>query len=123
MEWWNGITSLNIERMIRSQSIKPAIQEQLISRIKNSLSNDCPVTLCYGLISEYAFYTDTKLTSPYGIETRSAPHYVNITEYVIDTIANEEYMTIATWGERLYIDPKQIFKGHGIGGSLFFYET
>lgn len=123
MEWWNGIKSLNIERMIRSQSIKPVVQEQLIMRIKDSLSNDCPVTLCYGLNSEYTFYTDTKLTLPYGEEVRNAPHYVNMTEYVIDNIANEEYITIASWGKRLYIDPKQIFKGHGIGGSLFFYET
>lgn len=46
-----------------------------------------------------------------------------MTEYVIDNIANEEYITIATWGQRLYIEPNQIFCDYGIGGSLISYST
>ena len=123
LKWHSGVNSICIDRLDRIKSLKSEVKKQLVERIKSSLLNDCPVTLCYGLLSEYTFYTDTKLTLPYGEEVRNAPHYVNMTEYVIDNIANEEYITIATWGQRLYIEPNQIFCDYGIGGSLIFYST
>lgn len=123
LKWHSGVNSICIDRLDCIKSLKSEVKKQLVERIKSSLLNDCPVTLCYGLLSEYTFYTDTKLTLPYGEEVRNAPHYVNMTEYVIDNIANEEYITIATWGQRLYIEPNQIFCDYGIGGSLIFYST
>lgn len=102
--------------------IKSLIQQQFIEQIKKSLSNNCMVTLCYGVASAYTLYENTELTSYRGEKIRNAAHYVNITEYTRDEIANHEYITIASWGNRLYIEPEQIFNGHGIGGALFFYE-
>lgn len=50
-------------------------------------------------------------------------HYINVTEFVIDKIAQDKYMRIATWGGSYYLKYDAFMRNFGIGGSVFFYET
>lgn len=92
------------------------------NRIIDSLKRDIPVTLAYGIGGKFNL-RDWEDLSTIADGRITGGHYINVTEFVIDKITQDKYMRIATWGERLYIEPKQIFEGHGIGGALFFYET
>ena len=43
-------------------------------------------------------------------------HYINVTEFVIDKIAQDKYMRIATWGELYYLKHDAFMRNFGVGG-------
>ena len=95
---------------------KDVLKQQII----HSLQNDIPVTINYGLLGYYEFiYSD----SDNVYEKRTGGHYVNITEYIIDTVVGKEFFKIGTWANAYYLAFDNFYNQCGLFGSAYFYEV
>lgn len=84
--------------------------KKLLDSVAQSLENDIPVPLKIGLWGKVYLYTDAQLRvlprCSYGY------HWVNIT--ALDSINGKVRLTVSTWGEKRYIDYKNLCESHGL---------
>lgn len=105
-----------------SDSISDDYCEKVQRIIISSLENNIPVTLMYGLGGKFDFRCWEEPSTIYDGRITGG-HYINVTEFIIDKIAQDKYMRIATWGESYYLKYDSFMNKYGVGGSVFIYEN
>ena len=113
------ILAINLNRPM---SIDGGWRDKIQNGIIDSLKRDIPVTLSYGIGGKFDFRYWEDPSTVYDDRVVGG-HYINVTEFVIDKIAQDKYMRIATWGESYYLKYDAFMRNFGVGGSVFFYET
>jgi hypothetical protein len=85
-------------------------KDKMLSRIKEMLINNIPVTLSIGPDSKYGvnFYLLNSTTNdPYSFteyKSNINSHYVTVTGILIDQVKNQTMLKISSWGEEYYIN-------------------
>lgn len=86
------ILAINLNRQM---SIDGGWRDKIQNGIIDSLKRDIPVTLSYGIGGKFDFRYWEDPSTVYDDRVVGG-HYINVTEFVIDKIAQDKYMRIAT---------------------------